>query len=149
MRTRSAAEIAEYFGVDPSITSLIPTLLADFYALGSYPDRIASMLAPLGLPTPSRVLDIGCGKGAVAIEIARALGLQVHGVDMLEAFVKEARQRAGAQGVETLCSFECGDAHELLEQPAQYDVVLLISVGEIFGPLDARDPRKTCSLGNH
>ena len=137
MKTRTKAEIAEYFGVDSSIGSLIPTLLADFYELGSDPDRIASLLAPLGLPRDARVLDIGCGKGAVAIEVARSLGLQVRGVDMLEPFVEEARQRAEAAGVATLCTFECGDARQLLNDPGRYDVVLLISVGEIFGALDA------------
>ena len=63
MKTRSSAEIAEYFGVAPALFEMIPTLLADFYELGSYPDRIADLLGAAALAPRSRVLDIGCGKG--------------------------------------------------------------------------------------
>ena len=44
---------------------------------------------------PARVLDAGCGTGALAVEVAR-LGAAVTGLDPAEAMPAVARARAGA-----------------------------------------------------
>lgn len=53
-----------------------------------------------------RALDLGCGAGALAVELARR-GWEVRGVDPSPEAVEAARRHAVAQGVEA--SFEVGD----------------------------------------
>ena len=51
------------------------------------------LMAELGLEPGMRVLDVGCGPGRHAHELARR-GLVVHGIDISERFVELARQDA-------------------------------------------------------
>ena len=62
-------------------------------------------------PPAEPVLDVGCGSGDLAIALARR-GLEVVGVDFVEAAVEEARARAAALPPEARrrLRFEVGDA---------------------------------------
>lgn len=129
--------VGHYFNIDPTIAHLVPELLADLYELGSFPERIVGLLEPLELSPSARVLDLGSGKGAVALALASELDLRVEGIDLLEAFVQEARVRADRAGLSRRCSFEVGDMRELAEDPGRsHDAALYISVGDVLGPLD-------------
>ena len=104
--------------------------------LGSSPPLIAGWLGELGLPPDStRVLDLGCGKGAVSLTLARDLGFRVHGVDLFEPFIRETWARAADWGVASLCRFEKADLREALRAAEGYDVVVYASVG-VLGRLD-------------
>jgi len=62
----------------------------------------------------ARVLDLGCGTGWSAIALARAFpAARVHGVDLDEASIAEARRHADAAGLADRVTFEVGDAAEL------------------------------------
>jgi cyclopropane fatty-acyl-phospholipid synthase-like methyltransferase len=111
-------------------------LLADLWDLGSSPPLIAGWLGDLELPRESRVLDLGCGKGAVSLTLARELGFRIHGVDLFEPFLQEARARAEEWGLTDRCRFEKGDLREVARSAQGYDVVVYASVGAL-GPLDA------------
>jgi 2-polyprenyl-3-methyl-5-hydroxy-6-metoxy-1,4-benzoquinol methylase len=72
-----------------------------------------------------RVLDIGCGIGAVAYDIAEKAGAQVVGIDQNEAYITQARQRYHHLGVR----YVLGDA--LKDLPGErVDVVVLSNVLE-------------------
>ena len=58
------------------------------------------------------------------------------GVDMLDAFVMEARRRAETEGVGHLCRFHSADIRDFLDEPSRYDVALLVSVGDPLGSMD-------------
>jgi SAM-dependent methyltransferase len=64
---------------------------------------------PEALP-PSRALDVGCGTGRDAVYLAKR-GWQVTAVDMVEAALKKARQRAAHDGVEV--QWVAGDVGDL------------------------------------
>jgi cyclopropane fatty-acyl-phospholipid synthase-like methyltransferase len=127
--------IAEYFQIDPAIVKHVPDLLQDLWALGSDPDWIAQSLEGLGLASGARVLDLGSGKGAVAITLAERLKVHVHGVDMLEAFVVDARHAARERGVADLCQFTRGDLRESVEAARDFDVALFVAVGDVLGAM--------------
>jgi SAM-dependent methyltransferase len=59
----------------------------------------AFLLGLLELPERATVLDIGCGTGRHAVELARA-GLAVTGLDISPGMLREARKAAGAAGVQ-------------------------------------------------
>jgi SAM-dependent methyltransferase len=60
--------------------------------------EVAFLLDLLELPEGARVLDVGCGPGRHAIELAKA-GLAVTGVDVSQRFLDIAADRARAAGV--------------------------------------------------
>jgi 2-polyprenyl-3-methyl-5-hydroxy-6-metoxy-1,4-benzoquinol methylase len=126
-------EVAAALETEPELLPYIPELLADLSALGTDPELIARLLRAHGLPAGARVLDLGCGKGAVALEVARALGAQVTGVDAFAPFVEEARRRAHAAGLAHTCRFERGDLRDWLTPETAYDAAVLASVGPLLG----------------
>jgi len=56
-------------------------------------------------PPPGPVLDLGCGSGDLAIYLARS-GLDVLGVDFVDAAIEHARQKAASLPVEVTRSVE-------------------------------------------
>ncbi|MFB0515683.1 MAG: cyclopropane-fatty-acyl-phospholipid synthase family protein [Candidatus Neomarinimicrobiota bacterium] len=137
MKDQLQREVAEAFETTPELLPYIPELLADLWELGSSPELIIEWLRLLDLlPQSTRVLDLGCGKGGVAIRLARELGFQVLGVDLFEPFVQDARRRAVEMGVADLCQFVVADMHTTLEDAGEYDVVIYASVGRVLGSFD-------------
>ena len=136
MNDRQQRELAQAFDATPELLPFIPELLADLWALGSSPELIVELLRPLGLPAETtRVLDLGCGKGAVALTLAREFGFQALGVDFFEPFIQEARERAEKMGVASLCQFICDDIRNTLGEASDFDVVIYASVG-VLGKFD-------------
>ncbi|HWO02588.1 MAG TPA: class I SAM-dependent methyltransferase, partial [Blastocatellia bacterium] len=84
----------------------------------------------LGVKPGTRLLDVGCGAGQLAIIAARA-GAQVTGCDIATNWVEKARARAAAEGLEII--FEEGDAESLPYGDAQFDVVVSL-IGAMFAP---------------
>ena len=84
------------------------------------------LLERLGLSKGQRVLDVGCGTGALAEYAASVVGSigAVVGIDPLPLRIEIARKRASAQ-----LSFKVGDANRLDEfAPATFDVTYLNAV---------------------
>ena len=88
------------------------------------PGIIASktaILAGLRLKGGEKVLDLGCGLGDDAFEMARLVGSQgrVVGLDASETMISEARQRAQARDLTV--QFEIGDAQALRFEDDTFD----------------------------
>ena len=56
------------------------------------------------------VLDVGCGVGATASYLAKAIGCRVVGVDLIERMIEQSRERARADGIEDRAAFVVADA---------------------------------------
>ena len=123
-------QVAEAFGVTPDLVPLLPELLADIWVLGSWPERIVELLREFAaLPRVARVVEFGCGKGAVAITVAQELGFRVRGIDLFPPFVEEAEARAESANVADLCRFETGDLRHAVQTLRDFDVAILAGVG--------------------
>lgn len=61
--------------------------------LANTPAEVDALVNLLGLPPPARILDLPCGLGRHAAELARR-GFKVTGVDLHEAYLAEARALA-------------------------------------------------------
>jgi len=66
-------------------------------------------------------LDVGCGTGFLALELA-ARGHQVVGVDFAPAMIDEARRKAAARGLSV--RFDEADAEQLPFAPRSFDLVV-------------------------
>jgi SAM-dependent methyltransferase len=71
-----------------------------------------------------RVLDVGCGTGAITLAIGRLLGAQGHcaGADISEPMIAAARARAEREG--TPASFICADVQRHAFEPASFDLIV-------------------------
>jgi SAM-dependent methyltransferase len=78
----------------------------------------------------TRMLDVACGAGQIAIPAARA-GAIVTGVDIASNLIEQAQARARAQGVDV--RFEEGDAEMLCFEDAAFDLVVSL-IGAMFAP---------------
>jgi SAM-dependent methyltransferase len=87
-------------------------------------------LARLAVPPGTRMLDVACGAGQIAIPAARA-GVCVTGVDIAANLIEQARTRARAEGVTV--QFDEGDAEALPYEDASFDLVVSL-IGAMFAP---------------
>jgi cyclopropane fatty-acyl-phospholipid synthase-like methyltransferase len=127
-------DVAETLECKRGLLPYLPELLKDLWALGSSVHQIVQLLRPLGLPArDTRVLDLGCGKGAVSILLAEELGFRAKGVDGFAPFLREAEGKAREHGVAQLCDFQLGDMRVAVESEQGFDVVIYASVEGVLG----------------
>ena len=120
----------------PDMVALKSRLKATWMA-GDYA-YFAEYLAPgaldylkrLEIAPGSRVLDVGCGAGQLAIAAASA-GADVTAIDIAGNLIEQDRQRAAADGVSV--RFEEADAEELPFADASFDLVVSL-MGAMFAP---------------
>jgi ubiquinone/menaquinone biosynthesis C-methylase UbiE len=99
------AEVLELRAADPQQRAMLDAYLED-----------------LPLPPDAKVLEIGCGTGAVARTIAKVPGVkEVVGVDPSDIFIEHARREA--EGISSL-SFVAGDGRKLPFDDARFDAIV-------------------------
>lgn len=133
MKPRLQQQVASALEAPPQLLPYIHELLVDLPELGGSSQVVLRLLQPLGLPPGSRVLDLGCGKGAVLLLLAERQGMQGLGVDAMAPFIAEARQRAAARGLQQTCEFVCADLHEIARRSSGFDVAMSLAVGAAIG----------------
>jgi cyclopropane fatty-acyl-phospholipid synthase-like methyltransferase len=104
--------------------------------LGGDAEAITSVLDNLNLTKSTTVVDLGCGKGAVAVEVAEGLNLKVFGIDLFEPFIESCKELAERRGVSELCHFIHGDILKLAGKIEPCDVAIFAALGDVLGPLD-------------
>jgi SAM-dependent methyltransferase len=91
-------------------------------------------LSRLAVAPGTRMLDVACGAGQIAIPAAHA-GVRVTGVDIASNLVEQARARARAEGVDA--RFDEGDAEALAYEDGSFDLVVSL-IGAMFAPRPER-----------
>lgn len=84
----------------------------------------------LAIEPGTRVLDVACGTGQLAIPAARA-GARVSGVDIAPNLIEQAQARAEAAGLDV--EFAEGDAEALPYEDGSFDLVISL-IGAMFAP---------------
>ena len=91
-----------------------------------------AVVKSLGITTPLRALDLGCGDGTTAVPLAR-LGADVVGIDIARNLVDAGNKRAAEAGLNRL-TFQEGDACDL-HGVSDHSFDLTLSVfGAMFAP---------------
>ena len=73
----------------------------------------------------SAVLEIGSGPGELAVEVARRLpGGEIVGIDLAQAMIDRATERARAAGLDQRVRFELADAAALPILDASFDIAV-------------------------
>jgi len=120
-----------WFG--PLARFLGPAYLRNAFTKGTVKE-IDFLVNALALESGQEVLDVGCGPGRHALELARR-GIRVFGVDASEDFVRLARDAAAAEGLDV--AFEVLDVR-MLDLQERFDAVICLCQGG-FGLLGGRD----------
>ena len=100
------------------------------------PDSLFEAVDELGLRPGARgVVDVGCGEGADALELARRFGFRVLGIDPVPRHVELATAAAEAAGLAGTVQISAGAAERL---PVDADSVDLIWCKEVLMYADLR-----------
>lgn len=122
-------------------------MTGDYDVFARYMEKDAEVFYQrLGISPGTRLLDVGCGAGQLALIAARA-GTKVTGCDIATNWLERARTRAAAEGLEI--KFEEGDAEALPYEDAQFDAVTSM-FGAMFAPrpeLVAAELTRVCRPG--
>ncbi len=114
--------------VDPEWYKKIWTLdIRDLSWVEATQREVEFVIAALGLRGTERVLDLACGFGRHALELARR-DFSVVGVDITVDYVDEARRRASREGLDA--EFLCADIRDLA-YCEEFDVVVNLADGAI------------------
>jgi len=93
-------------------------------------DKLEHICRKLRLQRGERLLDIGCGWGALSLYAARNYGVTVLGVTLSEQQLAHARERARSLGLEEQVKFELADYASLT---GQFDKVVSVGMQEHIG----------------
>lgn len=145
------ATLAASLDADEVVFPFIPELLQDLWALGFAPDPALTLLARNVHLRECSVLDLGCGKGALLIHIAKKFGWDGRGVDIVPEFIAAATRRAEEYHVSDLVQFEVRDMRDEVRDLKQCDLITFGFDSEALGPLDEALSliAKSLSKGGH
>ena len=112
----------------------------------AYTKSATQFVERLNLQPGTKVLDVACGSGNLAIPAAR-IGADVVGVDIAPQVLQQARETAQREGLKA--QFEEGDAEALEFGDGSFDVVATM-FGAMFAPrpdVTAKELMRVCKLG--
>ncbi|HSV44059.1 MAG TPA: class I SAM-dependent methyltransferase [Candidatus Bathyarchaeia archaeon] len=134
LKTLQESIVKAMDGSDPGLIPFLPYILQDCWEIGSDPNTMIGLVRKHAQDhSHLRVLDLGCGKGAVSIRIAQEFKCACLGIDGIKEFIGEADRKAKEYVVGHLCRFEAGDIRERVKCLRGFDVIILGSIGPVFG----------------
>lgn len=95
-------------------------------------DKLDHICRKLRLRPGQRLLDIGCGWGALAMRAAREFGVQVYGITLSAQQCAYAQERVRSEGLEDRVQIELRDYRDL-PRDTQYDRVVSVGMFEHVG----------------
>jgi cyclopropane-fatty-acyl-phospholipid synthase len=94
-------------------------------------DKLDLICRKLDLRPGVRLLDVGCGWGALSVHAAKGYGAQVTGVTISREQLAFGQARVVAEGLEHLVDLRLQDYRDLTDGP--YDAISTIEMGEHVG----------------
>lgn len=119
---------------DSEIEPYIPEILSSLWELGSNAEYVIQLLKS-NLPGKkfSRVLDLGCGKGATLIKLADKLNISGVGIDIVPEFIKIANQLTAQNELSKKLHFEIADIARYIQTSFDNDLVIYGYDSELLG----------------
>ncbi len=108
---------------DDNMVAMLELILGEGYMAPGGPGNVAKMLG--GLETERmRILDIGCGIGGPAFEMARSFGAEVVGIDLEAPLIERAKTAATHHDLANRCTFQTVDIGPLPFAEQSFDIVV-------------------------
>ena len=126
---------------DDNMITMLSLIWGEGYMAPGGPGNVARMLR--GIDTQGkRILDIGCGVGGPAFEMARTFGAEVVGIDLEAPLIARAEEAAERHGLADQCTFQTVDIGPLAFADQSFDIV--VTAGAITQTKDKRAIFKDC-----
>ena len=93
-------------------------------------NKINHIVKKLDIKQGQRVLEVGCGWGGMAFEIAKQKGCEVKGISLSKNQIKYCKDKAKELGLDNQVSFELADYREI---NGQYDRIYSVGMFEHVG----------------
>ncbi len=116
---------------DVELVEYLPYILQDFHEIGSSAQSLARIVKENNTKEIAKIIDLGCGKGAVLIELAQHVKSECLGIDGIKEFIDYATEQASMRGI-TNCKFEVGDIRRIEKIQGKYDFIILGSIGPVY-----------------
>jgi len=121
-------------GTKSSLFPHLPYIMQDLWEIGASPEVVIELVKKHATDHSNlKVLDLGSGKGAVSIKLAKATNCYCHGIDAVEDFINEAKNKARKFNVDKKCFFECADIRVRITDLKDFDIVILGAIGPVLG----------------
>ncbi len=121
-------------GADNELFAYFPYMLQDIWEFGADPDAIVQLIEKHCTDYHKlKILDLGCGKGAVSVKTAKKLNCACYGIDAVCEFIDIAKQKAAQWKVSHLCTFDTADIRTKIDELYDFDIVILGAIGPVFG----------------
>lgn len=134
MKTLEECVVTAMDGSDKELYPFLSYILQDIWEIGADPAAIIDLIRKHSSNYSNlKILDLGCGKGAVSVRVSKEFGCTCYGIDAVPEFIQFAQQKAKEHTIEHLCSFEVGDIREKTKEFAGYDIIILGAIGPVFG----------------
>lgn len=140
-RRRDASSVRFHYDISNEFYELLlgPSMVYSCAVFASDDESLATaqlrkvdlICKKLGLTASSRLLDVGCGWGTLAIHAARTYGCRVVGVTLSEPQRAYAEARAREVGVDGLVTFRIQDYRDVDDGP--YDAISSVGMAEHVG----------------
>ena len=134
MRTIEESVVIALDGKDKHLYPYLPYILQDLWEFGASPEIIIKLIKSHKSDFENlKILDLGSGKGAVSIKLAKEFKCYCFGIEAVKEFVDESIIKAKKHNVEKYCEFVVGDVRTKLIDDIKYDIVILGAIGQVFG----------------
>jgi phosphoethanolamine N-methyltransferase len=124
-----------------NMVAMLELIWGEGYMAPGGPGNVARLLDGTE-PQDKRILDVGCGVGGPAFEMARTHGAKVVGIDLEAPLIHRAQHAAARHGLEDQCRFETVEAGPLTFDDGSFDIVL--SSGALTQTSGAPDIVRDC-----
>ena len=134
MKSLEESVVTAMDGSDVALVPFLPYILQDLWEIGASPAVIIGLVRKHAKNYSNlNVLDLGCGKGAVSVKLAKEFNCKCFGIDAIKEFIDEANEKAGEFGVDHLCRFAMADIRERIKTLKRFDIIILGAIGPVFG----------------
>ncbi|MCH9661933.1 MAG: class I SAM-dependent methyltransferase [Bacteroidetes bacterium] len=111
--------------LDKEMEKHIPYVLQDLWELGSIPEYIYQLINDnVDSKRIGKIVDLGCGKGAVLIYLAKRLEFQGLGIDIVSDFIEAAKRHSIENSVNNRLDFVASDFLDYIDQNKKYEIVI-------------------------
>lgn len=134
MKSLEESVVMAMDGSDVALFPFLSYILQDLWEIGASPKVIIGLVRKHTKNYSNlSVLDLGCGKGAVSVKLAKEFNCKCFGIDAVKEFIDEANEKAGEFGVDHLCRFAVADIRERIKTLKRFDIIILGAIGPVFG----------------